>query len=127
MLFRSEKEMIKNEPVTVYDTSGPYTDPSIEIDVKKGLPKLREQWIIDRMDVELLEEISSAFGKERLLNADLDHLRFAHIKKPFRAKKGCNVSQLHYAKKGIITPELEYRSEERRVGKECRSRWSPYH
>ena len=98
----------KNPAVTVYDTSGPYTDPNIEIDVKQGLPKLRQQWILDRGDVEELDEISSDFGKERLFNSDLDHLRFEHLKKPLRAKPGQNVSQLHYAKKGIITPEMEY-------------------
>jgi phosphomethylpyrimidine synthase len=97
-----------NEPVTIYDTSGPYTDPEAEIDVNKGLARLREQWILDRGDVEELSEISSDFGKERLFNSDLDHLRFEYIKKPLRAKAGANVSQMHYAKKGIITPEMEY-------------------
>jgi phosphomethylpyrimidine synthase len=103
-------EFVKDEnlPVTVYDTSGPYTDPSVSIDVKKGLPRLREQWIFDRGDVERLDDISSEFGKERLYNSDLDHLRFEHIKKPLRAKEGANVSQMYYAKKGIITPEMEY-------------------
>jgi phosphomethylpyrimidine synthase len=98
----------KNAPVTIYDTSGPYTDPNIEIDVKKGLPKLRQQWILDRKDVEELSEISSNYGKVRLKDSSLDTLRFEHLKKPLKAKKGCNVSQLHYAKKGIITPEMEY-------------------
>ncbi len=98
----------KNEPVVVYDTSGPFTDPNIEIDVKKGVPKLRENWIRERGDVEELAEITSDFGKERLYNSDLDHLRFEHLKKPLIAKKGHNVSQMHYAKKGIITPEMEY-------------------
>ncbi len=98
----------KNEPVVVYDTSGPFTDPNIEIDVKKGVPKLRENWIREREDVEELAEITSDFGKERLYNSDLDHLRFEHLKKPLIAKKGHNVSQMHYAKKGVITPEMEY-------------------
>ncbi len=98
----------KNEPVTVYDTSGPYTDPNVEIDVRKGIPRIREQWIFDRSDVEQQDEISSEYGKKRLLNSDLDHLRFDHIKKPLRAKENANVTQLHYAKKGIITPEMEY-------------------
>ena len=98
----------ENPPVTVYDTSGPYTDPSIEIDVKEGIPRIREQWIMDRGDVQQLDEITSEFGKERLYNSELDHLRFDHIKKPLVAKDGANVSQLHYAKKGIITPEMEY-------------------
>jgi phosphomethylpyrimidine synthase len=98
----------KNEPVTIYDTSGPYTDPDAKIDLQMGLPKLRQQWILDRGDVEQLDEISSDFGKERLYNTELDHLRFEHLKKPLRAKAGKNVSQLHYAKQGIITPEMEY-------------------
>ncbi|GAL87355.1 phosphomethylpyrimidine synthase ThiC [Sporocytophaga myxococcoides] len=98
----------KNPAVTVYDTSGPYTDPDVQIDVKKGLPRLREEWILKRGDVEELSEISSDYGKQRFYNSELDHLRFEHIKKPLKAKKGHNVSQLHYAKKGIITPEMEY-------------------
>ncbi|MGB0978958.1 MAG: phosphomethylpyrimidine synthase ThiC [Croceimicrobium sp.] len=97
-----------NPPVTVYDTSGPYTDPSVEIDVKRGLSKLRQEWIEQRGDVEELSEITSEYGKQQLYNSDLDHLRFEHLKKPLRAKKGHNVSQMHYAKKGIITPEMEY-------------------
>jgi len=98
----------KNEPVVVYDTSGPFTDPKIDIDVKKGVPAIRQKWILERGDVEELDEITSEFGKERLYNSDLDHLRFEHLKKPLRAKNGQNVSQMHYAKKGIITPEMEY-------------------
>ncbi|GAB4250484.1 MAG: phosphomethylpyrimidine synthase ThiC [Vicingaceae bacterium] len=98
----------KNQPVTVYDTSGPYTDPNIVIDVKKGLEPIREKWILDRNDVKQLPEISSKYGKDRLLNSNLDYLRFEHIKKPLKAKKGHNVTQMHYAKKGIITPEMEY-------------------
>ncbi|EDM45651.1 thiamine biosynthesis protein ThiC [unidentified eubacterium SCB49] len=98
----------ENPPVTVYDTSGPYTDPNIEIDVRKGIPKLRKDWILKRDDVEELPEISSEYGKERLYNSELNLLRFEHLKKPLRAKKGANVTQMHYAKKGIITPEMEY-------------------
>lgn len=97
-----------NHPVTVYDASGPYTDSSIDIDIKKGLPRLREQWILDRKDVEQLSDISSEYGAERKNDKSLDVLRFEHIKNPLRAKKGSNVSQMHYAKKGIITPEMEY-------------------
>ncbi|MBL4624226.1 MAG: phosphomethylpyrimidine synthase ThiC, partial [Flavobacteriales bacterium] len=103
-----EEDTVKNAPLTVYDTSGPYTDTNIEIDVREGIPRIREQWIFDRQDVERLDDISSEYGKDRLLNSELTHLRFEHIKKPLRAKKGCNVSQMHYAKKGIITPEMEY-------------------
>jgi phosphomethylpyrimidine synthase len=97
-----------NEPVTVYDTSGPYTDPNIDIDVKKGLPLLRAAWVRERGDVEELETITSDYGRMRLADSRLDHLRFAHNAKPLRAKAGQNVSQLHYAKKGMITPEMEY-------------------
>jgi phosphomethylpyrimidine synthase len=97
-----------NASITVYDTSGAYTDPNIEIDVKKGLPRLREQWILDRNDTEQLSDISSEYGKKRLNDETLDNLRFEHLAKPRRAKVGHNVSQLHYAKKGIITPEMEY-------------------
>jgi phosphomethylpyrimidine synthase len=101
-------KMVDNPPVTVYDTSGPYTDVNYTVDVKKGLPRIREQWILDRGDVEYLEGTSSDYGQERLNDNTLDHLRFEHISKPMRAKAGANVSQMHYAKKGIITPEMEY-------------------
>lgn len=106
----SEGNFAKNEnpPVTVYDTSGPYTDPNIEIDVKKGLPRLRAEWIVGRGDVEQLDGISSEYGKERLNDSKLDELRFAHLSTPLKAKSGQNVSQMYYAKKGIITPEMEY-------------------
>jgi len=99
---------IENPSVTVYDTSGPFTDPSIDIDVKKGLPKIREKWILERGDVEQLDGMTSAYGNERLKDKGLDALRFVKIEKPLRAKKGANVSQMYYAKKGIITPEMEY-------------------
>ena len=108
MFVDGEFKKLSNPPITVYDTSGPYTDPEVSIDVKVGIPRLREQWIFDRGDVERLDEISSEYGKNRLHNSDLNHLRFEHIKKPLRAKSGSNVSQMHYAKKGIITPEMEY-------------------
>ncbi|MCC9137947.1 phosphomethylpyrimidine synthase ThiC [Pontibacter silvestris] len=98
----------ENAPVTVYDTSGPYTDPNVKIDVKKGLQRLREEWILNRQDVEELSGITSEYGKERLHNAALDELRFEHLRKPLRAKEGQNVTQLHYARKGVITPEMEY-------------------
>ncbi|SHI75506.1 phosphomethylpyrimidine synthase [Arenibacter nanhaiticus] len=99
---------IPNEPVTIYDTSGPYTDPNIAIDIHKGLKPLRKQWILDRGDVEELNEFSSEYCNQRLNDKSLDYLRFSHLKKPLRAKKGKNVSQLYYAKQGIITPEMEY-------------------
>lgn len=97
-----------NPPITVYDTSGPYTDESATIDVRKGLPRIREAWISDRDDVEMLSGISSEYGKERLVDKSLDELRFEYSHKPKVAKDGKNVTQLHYAKKGIITPEMEY-------------------
>ena len=97
-----------NHAVTIYDTSGPYTDPDADIDVKKGLPKLRERWITDRNDVTQLGSVSSAYGQSRLADANLDTLRFACITKPYRSINGANVSQMHYAKKGIITAEMEY-------------------
>jgi phosphomethylpyrimidine synthase len=98
----------KNAPVTVYDTSGPYTDAAIEIDVKKGLPRLREQWIKQSGDVEELPALTSKYGQMRLQDKNLDELRFVHTSKPYKAKSGKNVTQLHYAKMGIITPEMEY-------------------
>jgi len=97
-----------NSSVIVYDTSGPYTDVNATIDIKKGLPRLREEWILERGDVERLSAVSSEYGRERKADTTLDHLRFEHIKNPLRAKSGGNVTQLHYAKKGIVTPEMEY-------------------
>ena len=102
------KKNIPNEPVTVYDTSGPYTDPNKEINVHNGIERIREDWIQARGDVEQLEGFSSKYCNERLNDNSLDHMRFSLLKKPIRAKKGKNVTQLHYAKKGIITPEMEY-------------------
>ncbi|UOG76392.1 phosphomethylpyrimidine synthase ThiC [Hymenobacter tibetensis] len=97
-----------NPPVTVYDTSGPYTDPNVVIDLKKGLPRLREEWITNRGDVEELPGISSEYGRLRANDTSLDALRFEHIRQPYRAKAGRNVTQMHYARQGIITPEMEY-------------------
>ncbi|MBL4746459.1 MAG: phosphomethylpyrimidine synthase ThiC [Flavobacteriaceae bacterium] len=99
---------IANEPITVYDTSGPYTDPSIDIDIHKGIKKLRSSWITSRGDVEQLTAFSSDFCNERLENKELDDLRFSLLTKPMRAKKGKNVSQMYYARKGMITQEMEY-------------------
>ncbi len=98
----------KNMPITVYDTSGPYTDPSVDIDIKKGLPRLRESWIMRRGDLERLFELSSNYGSERMEDSSLDALRFEHIKMPLKAKEGRNITQMHYARKGIITAEMEY-------------------
>lgn len=105
----ANNNIIKNEPIVVYDTSGPYTDPTQEIDIKKGIAKIREPWIQSRNDVEKLSNLSSAYGRERLQDTNLNHLRFEHVcKTPLKAKSGKIVTQFHYAKNGIITPEMEY-------------------
>lgn len=98
----------ENLPVTIYDTSGPYTDENSDINIEKGLPRIREQWILDRNDVEILDEITSEYGKTRLADSKLDELRFSYNHKPKVAKEGQEVTQLYYAKQGIITPEMEY-------------------
>ncbi|MCX7191640.1 MAG: phosphomethylpyrimidine synthase ThiC [Candidatus Methylopumilus sp.] len=98
----------KNPPVMVYDTSGPYTDPDYQIDIRNGLPSLRSQWINERNDTEFLDGPTSVFGHERKTNPDLAKMRFNLLRKPRRAKTGKNVSQMHYARQGIITPEMEY-------------------
>ncbi len=98
----------RNPPVDVYDTSGPYTDPSVEVDVRSGLAALRKPWIEERGDTERLEGQSSAFTRSRLADPDLEQLRFGHLQVPRRAKAGANVTQLHYARRGIVTPEMEF-------------------
>ena len=98
----------KNPPIMVYDTSGVYTDPNVHIDLNKGLPNVRESWIEERADTEHLASLTSKFGQERLKDIRTAEIRFAHIQKPRRAKTGNNVTQMHYAKQGIITPEMEY-------------------
>ena len=107
--FEGEKKVITPNPhVYIYDTSGPFSDPDIEIDLKKGLPRLREEWILNRGDVEQLPEISSEYGRMRRDDGSLDHLRFEHIALPYRAKAGRHITQMAYAKQGIVTPEMEY-------------------
>jgi len=98
----------KNDPVLVYDTSGPYTDPAADIDIRKGLKDVRADWILERNDTEILESFSSEFCRERMADETLDQLRFDLTRQPRKAKAGQNVTQLHYARKGIITPEMEY-------------------
>ncbi|OOR83671.1 phosphomethylpyrimidine synthase ThiC [Moraxella canis] len=98
----------KNEPILVYDTSGVYTDPDVKIDLNQGLPKLRQGWISERDDTEQLDGLTSEFGRERLKDIRTETIRFAHITNPRRAKLGKNVTQMHYARQGIITPEMEY-------------------
>jgi len=109
----------KNPPIFVYDTSGPYTDPNVKIDIRSGLAPLREKWIVERNDTDQLASITSEYGLARLRDAKLAELRFNLKRHPRRAKAGANVSQLHYARKGIITPEMEYiaiRENQRRDG-----------
>ncbi|MFO1234502.1 MAG: phosphomethylpyrimidine synthase ThiC [Rivihabitans pingtungensis] len=96
-----------NPPITVYDTSGPYTDPAVRIDVRSGLAALRAAWIEERQDTELLADLSSEYGRQRAADEKLDPLRFNLTRAPRRAKAGANVSQMHYARRGIITPEME--------------------
>jgi phosphomethylpyrimidine synthase len=97
-----------NPPITVYDTSGPYTDPNYHADLAAGLPALRAAWIAERGDVEQLPGLSSSFGRQRAADAKLDEVRFGHLRAPLRAKAGANVTQMHYARRGIVTPEMEY-------------------
>lgn len=98
----------ENHGILVYDTSGVYTDPSVEIDLNQGLPHLRQSWIEERQDSEELPNLSSAFGQQRAKDIRTANIRFAHIQKPRRAKQSKNVTQMHYAKQGIITPEMEF-------------------
>ncbi len=97
-----------NAPVHVYDTSGPYTDPAVSIDLKKGLPALRASWIAKRGDCDALPAQTSEYGRKRLADKSLDALRFRRPRTPLKAKAGRNVSQMHYAKKGIVTAEMEF-------------------
>lgn len=107
-VVNGEKVMTPNAPIYIYDTSGPFSDPSMQIDLKKGLPRMREAWITARGDVEQLPSITSEYGKMRRDDKSLDHLRFEHIALPYRAKAGKCCTQMYYAKQGIISPEMEY-------------------
>ncbi len=97
-----------NPPLTVYDTSGPYSDPEVSIDIRKGLPAVRRAWIDERQDTEVLSGPSSVYGQERLIDPKLTAMRFELQRPPRRAQAGRNVTQMHYARKGIVTPEMEY-------------------
>jgi len=97
-----------NAPITVYDASGAYTDPDVAIDVRKGLAPLRLDWIRARGDVEELSSVTSDYGRERLEDSALQNIRFLGTRKPMRAKAGARVTQLHYARRGEITPEMEF-------------------
>ncbi|HJP12357.1 MAG TPA: phosphomethylpyrimidine synthase ThiC [Gammaproteobacteria bacterium] len=110
----------KNDPVHVYDTSGPYTDPKKSINFRNGIEQHRRKWIEERGDTELLDSFSSSYCNKRLNDKSLDDLRFEHILKPRRAKNGINVTQMHYAKQGIITPEMEFIA----IRENCR--WQEY-
>lgn len=107
-----------NEPVPVYDTSGRYGEEGVAIDVRRGLPRLRENWVLERDDTDALPGLSSTFTQERLADEGLDHLRFEHLPKPRRAKPGRRVTQLHYARAGIVTPEMEFIAIRENMGRE---------
>ncbi|HAU4907220.1 TPA: phosphomethylpyrimidine synthase ThiC [Aeromonas hydrophila] len=107
-----------NEPVPVYDTSGCYGEEGVAIDVRRGLPRLRENWVLERDDTDELPGLSSTFTQERLADEGLDHLRFEHLPKPRRAKPGRRVTQLHYARAGLVTPEMEFIAIRENMGRE---------
>ncbi|WP_270795794.1 MULTISPECIES: phosphomethylpyrimidine synthase ThiC [Aeromonas] len=107
-----------NEPIPVYDTSGRYGEEGVAIDVRRGLPRLRENWVLERDDTDELPGLSSTFTQERLADEGLDHLRFEHLPKPRRAKQGRRVTQLHYARAGIVTPEMEFIAIRENMGRE---------
>ncbi|HKJ94075.1 MAG TPA: phosphomethylpyrimidine synthase ThiC, partial [Gammaproteobacteria bacterium] len=98
----------ENPPLHVYDTSGPYTDPEANIDLRRGLPPMRANWIDERADTERLDGPTSRYGRQRLADDATDTLRFEHIRAPRRSIAGRNVTQMHYARHGIVTPEMEY-------------------
>ncbi len=104
ILFGNEK----NPPIYVYDTSGPYTDPNAKIDIRSGLPAIRAAWIAERDDTEELDGPTSEYGRARLNDKSLDELRFNLTRKPRRAKKGARITQMEYARRGIVTPEMEF-------------------
>jgi phosphomethylpyrimidine synthase len=97
-----------NSPIFVYDTSGPYTDPEVKVDIRSGLPPLREKWIEERNDTEILAGPASAYGKQRLADPKLAEMRFGLKRQPRCSRAGANVTQMHYARRGIITPEMEF-------------------
>jgi phosphomethylpyrimidine synthase len=107
-ISQSPTEDEPNPPIYVYDCSGPYTDPAVKIDIRAGLPALRAGWIAERNDTEELSGLSSDYGRAREADAEIAGLRFDLKRKPLRAKAGMNVTQMHYARRGIITPEMEF-------------------
>lgn len=110
-----------NPPLTVYDTTGPYTDPTTPINIRQGLPEIRRVWIEERNDTETLPAVSSEYGRIRSIDPKLQSIRFPNPCSPRRAKPGCNVTQMHYAREGIITPEMEYIAirENQRLNVDC--------
>ena len=109
----------KNPLIFVYDTSGPYTDPEVKIDIRQGLPPLRSRWILERGDTEELPGPSSSYGRDRLADPKLLPMRFDLKRRPRRARAGMNVTQMHYARRGMVTPEMEFiaiRENQRREG-----------
>lgn len=107
-IIDGEKMTRQNGSVYVYDTSGVYTDPEVKIDINEGLPRLREEWLNKRDDLEQLPHITSDYGRMREADKSLDNIRFAHRYAPLRGKEGKGITQMALAKKGIITPEMEY-------------------
>lgn len=107
-IVNGEKVITENAPVYVYDTSGVYTDPNVKININEGLPRTREAFIAQRDDLEQLPHITSDYGRMREEDPTLDNIRFAHRYAPRRAAKGKEITQMALAKKGIITPEMEY-------------------
>ena len=103
-----ERHESANDAVVVYDTSGSFTDPAIKVDINQGVPRIREQWIANRGDVEQQNGISSSYGRERLADKSLDAIRFPRLHNPYKAKPGSKITQMAYAKAGIITAEMEY-------------------
>lgn len=115
---KDNPELEANEPIPVYDTAGPYGDPQATVDVRAGLSKLRLNWIAERGDSQEVTELSSAWTQQRLADEGLDHLRFDHLPRPRRALKGRCVTQMHYARRGIITPEMEFIAIRENMGRE---------
>ncbi len=115
---KDSPEFEQNEPIPVYDTSGPYGDPQSNLDVHSGLPPMRKAWIADRNDTQLLTHVSSQFTQQRLADEGLDHLRYTHLPAPRKAADGKRVTQLHYARAGIVTPEMEFIAIRENMGRE---------
>ncbi len=107
-VVNGERVATPNAPIYIYDTSGPFSDPNVDVDLKKGIERIRDEWIQSRGDVEQLSALSSEYGRMRMADKSLDSLRFEHIARPYRAISGKKITQMAYAKTGIITPEMEY-------------------